>query len=202
MNDIIKKIKGTDLKEKNIFNKDESIVINFSSINNSELNYSSSKFLNVPIVNQKDPDGIPNNMCWAADVASIVNYKNGRNLTAINVCDTMGYQYNQGGNAYDTQYALNHYSIPSTALGSTMSEPDIVSDISNNKPAVIGLYSDYGIGHSVVLCGYASYSSAFTLSVMDSYEERYSAMYYDSTIGRYYLSGASMYHWYFTVRLN
>lgn len=61
---------------------------------------STSKILNTSgcLVNQRDSSGKSRGMCWAASVATIVRYMKGNSyLTAYNVCDKMGIDYDKGG---------------------------------------------------------------------------------------------------------
>lgn len=50
-------------------------------------------------------------MCWAASVATIVNYIRGTGYTAWDVCNMMGIGYDQGATASEKQQALAHYGI-------------------------------------------------------------------------------------------
>ena len=50
-------------------------------------------------------------LCWAASVATIVNYRNGTAYTAKNVADRMGIEYNTGGTLENASLALNLYGV-------------------------------------------------------------------------------------------
>ncbi|MBQ2981814.1 MAG: hypothetical protein IJD58_06770 [Lachnospiraceae bacterium] len=95
-------------------------------------------------------------LCWAASVATIVNYKRGLDVfgyTARNVADIMEIGYNEGGTIYDARDALAKFGFSYSILKTKMSWYSIKRNISLDKPFMIGLKSDYG-KHFITGYGY------------------------------------------------
>lgn len=47
--------------------------------------------------------------CWAASMATILNYLNGTSITAANICDTMNIGYNDGASIETAMHAMANY---------------------------------------------------------------------------------------------
>lgn len=95
-------------------------------------------------------------LCWAASVATIVNYKKNSMLygvTARNVADRMEIGYNTGATLTQTRNALASYGLSYTASSSKLSWSKVKSNILADKPFIIGLSSQYG-GHMITGYGY------------------------------------------------
>ncbi|RDU23490.1 papain-like cysteine protease family protein [Anaerosacchariphilus polymeriproducens] len=116
-----------------------------------------TKLLNTDecLVNQQDSNGQERGMCWAATVASIVRYMRGNNtLTAQEVCDFMGIDYDLGATIEEMQDALSKYGLSFKIKYHHSTWNEITQNIPNKKPIGIAAYSNLG-GHAVTLIGYS-----------------------------------------------
>lgn len=97
-------------------------------------------------------------MCWAACVATVVNYKKNSSINPFEVCNKMSIGYNEGGTAYNIRDALNKYSVDYQKVRFDMLTLDQVKDnIDGKHPIVALLFSNaYSMGHAVVIFGYTS----------------------------------------------
>lgn len=103
------------------------------------------------------------NICWAASVATIVNYIKGTSYTAKNICTHMDLPYSEQ-NGYVSLDALNDY--VSGYEAQIASKSIIKNDIDNKKPLfMICVPEDGGSGHSTVLYGYYTSVSSGNLYV-------------------------------------
>lgn len=98
------------------------------------------------------------NICWAACVATIVNYKNGRALTAADVAAEMGHNYTlpgyTGASLEDTISALSFYSLTYNATSAKLSWTGVKDNIKNNRPFIVGIESSGG-RHMLTGYGYS-----------------------------------------------
>lgn len=106
-------------------------------------------------------------MCWAASVATIVNYIRGTGYTAWDVCNTMGIGYDQGATASEKQQALAHYGINYVEKMGQSSFSSIMSDIGAKRPIAASTTSSKG-GHAVTVYGYRNISSGQYVMIWDS----------------------------------
>lgn len=106
-------------------------------------------------------------MCWAASVATIVNYIKGTNYTAWDVCNTMGIGYDQGAAASEKQQALARYGINYVEKSGQSSFSSIMSDIGAKRPIAASTTSSKG-GHAVTVYGYRNISSGQYVMMWDS----------------------------------
>lgn len=160
-----------------------------------------SKFLNVPIVPQRTSDGVQHGMCWAASVASIVNYVMGENVTAVDVCDKMNVGYDDGANGATACDALNSYGVSSSSVDSVIGFDSAYNYINNNKPVYMRSSCSDG-AHATVINGWTKSSDGNTLTIMDPAYECYKQVYSDDGSDYYYYFGDLVMQWYATVVLN
>lgn len=106
-------------------------------------------------------------MCWAASVATIVNYIKGTNYTAWNVCDAMGKGYDAGGDIYDKKKALAYYGINYVEKLGQSAFSSIISDINAKRPIGMSTTSAMG-GHAVTLYGYRNLANGKYIMIWDS----------------------------------
>lgn len=101
--------------------------------------------------NKKGQGNLP--ICWAASVATIVNYRKGSNLSAKDVCDKMKTGYN--GASIDTKLnALHEYGLTAYKKQvSSMSWKTIIKNIDEKRPIAMSTFSTNS-GHAVTLIGY------------------------------------------------
>lgn len=92
-------------------------------------------------------------LCWAASVATIVNYRKGKNITAKNVADMMGIGYNTGGTVENAVVALNSYHVSYKVHYSQNSWSLYKRNIDTKYPVYAHCSSKSGY-HAVVGFGY------------------------------------------------
>lgn len=118
---------------------------------------------NVSYVSQNPPS----NICWAASIACIVNYKKGNNFTAKQVAQShYGSDYNKGISVGDEAEILQKYGLNYTTRTIFPADGVIFSNIKNDYPvyATVGSYNN-DTDHDVVI--YAINISSPYLYVMD-----------------------------------
>lgn len=97
-------------------------------------------------------------LCWAATVATICNYRNGTNITAKNVADTMHIGYNEGAYPYEGQQALKNYGLSYNNFlnGSTKLSWSTLKTNINNKYPIYVHASASNSAHVVTAYGYST----------------------------------------------
>lgn len=102
-------------------------------------------------------------LCWAASVATIVNYKVAlSNLSAENVADKMKIGYDRGGTLTDIRSALYKYGINYNITYNKLPWNTVKINISRDKPFVIALKKE-NIGHAITAYGYACDSNGYKI---------------------------------------
>lgn len=116
-----------------------------------------------------NPKGQGNhNLCWAASVATIVNYVNGKDISARAVADIIGRNYEKGGTIYDKQNALEKYKIKyEIRRGRVLKWAEIIKNIDAKKPVSISARS-LDLGHSVTIIGYRRHKADEYIAIGDS----------------------------------
>ena len=100
-------------------------------------------------------------MCWAAAVATVVNYKKTSAVSAFEVCNRMGIGYNKGGTIFDEQAALSKYGVNYGKIRNSMLDwTTLKKNINNKYPIIANLLCNDGAlnAHAVTIYGYASTS--------------------------------------------
>lgn len=132
----------------------------------SKASSTDTKYLSVSKVLQ---NGL--NICWAASVACVGNYKTGDSYTAKQVAKKMNISYDTGAGIKDSKKALSSiYDIAADRNSSAPSVSTIISEIQADNPIWTGFGASSGLGHSVVFRGYSSSSRNFSISYMDPNE--------------------------------
>lgn len=137
------------------------------------------------------------NLCWAASVATIVNYKKNRNISAKTVANMMGIDYNTGAKLGDIKKALNKfelwYKIKYDKISWKTVKKRIVVD---DRPFVIALNSGGKMGHVITGYGFSN-NSAENMPMVQFWDSngQKGAFKYGDTI---YLYGIK-FKWYATV---
>lgn len=97
------------------------------------------------------------NLCWAACVATIANYKQNMNLTAEDVATAMNHNYfpvtYPGGTIENMIDALELYSLYYSDVDSKLSWTSVKSNINSSYPFIVLLHSTSG-NHAVTGYGY------------------------------------------------
>lgn len=109
------------------------------------------------------------NNCWAATVATIVNYKKNKSLEAGDVNLAMGISWYLAGTVKDTKKALKHYGLSySIKYGTPLSWVKVKESIGHKKPFCMGFISDAVAGHMVTGYGYATADKKKYIAIWDS----------------------------------
>lgn len=108
--------------------------------------------LSVPIVRNTTVNG--KGICWAAAIASKVNYLNNQNYLALDIFNSLASTYNAipAGTKEWTERGYEFYNIPCTYKGSMMNCVEVYNNIVNDIPIHISLTDDE-VGHAVILSG-------------------------------------------------
>lgn len=107
------------------------------------------------------------NWCWAATVATIVNYRLDKKLTAKQVANAMGKNAQQGADLYESQDALRKYGLYFSRR-ETYAPFDMVKlNIQNYSPMFMGGTSSSG-AHAVTIYGYREITGQQSLMIWDS----------------------------------
>ncbi|MCI8408640.1 MAG: hypothetical protein HFJ09_05135 [Lachnospiraceae bacterium] len=155
-------IRLSDINNRNsVLNNKTKNMVSFASTSASQ-----AKANVCPITNFVKQIG---NTCWAATVATIVNYKKNKNITAIDVCNKMGISVSEGGNLYETQAALKSYKLSYHIKTSHLIWSSICKNIDDDKPFCMALETKTKDAHIVTGYGYKSTSTGSKkISVWDS----------------------------------
>ena len=163
------RIVNREMQRKSTINYSASIPLISLSIDEISILSYGSKYLNVPIKLQGS-DG----NCWAASIASIGQYRTGKNYTARQVCDKAGIGYDEGANIYDASYWMSEIygsKCSNTVYYSKPYVSRIRSDINLNKPMFVAFREitndPYPAGHAVIFDGYAYTSTSNIIRYMD-----------------------------------
>lgn len=95
-------------------------------------------------------------LCWAAAVATIVNYKTGSSLSATYFADKYHIGYNMGATLEQSQKCLTGFGLNYTLIDTKLSWSKIKTNIDNDKPFVIRLYASGVGGHQITGYGYGA----------------------------------------------
>lgn len=109
-------------------------------------------------------------LCWAATVATIVNYRKGTNITAKEVAKAMGIGYDDGGRDEDVENALSKYGLYTyyTIYDQVGSFSTIMKHIQSQYPMRVSGRNAAGEGHSVTLYGYRNLSNGKYIMLWNS----------------------------------
>ena len=136
------------------------------------------------------------NICWAACVATIVNYKKGYSLTAGNVATKMGHNYTAddyaGASLSETVSALSRYGLTYGSSGK-LSWSNVKSRINADQPFIVCI-EEGSINAGHMLTGYG-YSCQYGDSEVDA-DSRYLQVWDPNGAKRsfsYYASSYSLY---------
>lgn len=124
------------------------------------------------------------------------------NLTAQQVADKMGINYQTGANMNTTRSALNRY-LPFTYVwlrqSGQFSKAKVKGQISENEPFCIGfLTADASGGHMCAAYGYQDWPTTFIINIMEPNNGRRALRMTDSECESLVL-GNRIYNWYETL---
>ena len=105
--------------------------------------------------NFKSQGSLP--ICWAASVATIVNYMNGTNISAKQVCNDMNLPY-KGKDIYIKQKALCLYGLIFTKTDAQLSWSQIKDNINKKSLIAASTFAESGGGHAITIHGYKYYA--------------------------------------------
>ncbi len=145
------------------------------------------------LYNAKGQESLP--ICWAASVATIVNYRLGKNYTAKNVCDKIGTGY-VAKDINVKQKALKAYNISYYITTKQLSWSCLTKNIDNKYPVAASTFSSTStdMGHALTVYGYKMISTSQYITVWDSASNSSKTVYYKSG-GSTFTSGGSTYTW-------
>jgi len=92
-------------------------------------------------------------LCWAATVATIIDYIRNSSLTAINIADMMGIDYNAGATVSQVSSALQRVGLSYKISNSKLAWSQAKTNITLDKPFALCLYTS-GAGHMLTGFGY------------------------------------------------
>lgn len=92
-------------------------------------------------------------ICWAASVATVVNYRKGTSITAKNVCDVMNTGY-VGATIDVKQNALKKYGLNYTKRNSQLTYNQIKTNINNKYPIAASTFEPGGGAHAITVYGW------------------------------------------------
>ena len=103
------------------------------------------------------------NICWAACVATIANFKNGSSLTAEGVATAMGQNYTSstylGANTETTIAALSLYGLTDNNISGKTVWTNLKNNIKNDRPFIIFIFSaNKANGHALTGYGYSCHT--------------------------------------------
>lgn len=134
-------------------------------------------------------------ICWAACVATIVNFKNGRNLSAENVASALGHNYTSssytGASVSQTVSALSYYGLSYSNTNAKLSWTRVKSNINANSPFIMGITSSAG-GHMLTGYGYGCQYGDDDADASMRYVQVWDPNGYKRTL-QYYASSYSLY---------
>ncbi|MDF2804699.1 MAG: Papain-like cysteine protease AvrRpt2 [Anaerocolumna sp.] len=167
----------------NLYNNLRSFNTTFSSALSADFStYSlpASYGLNMPIKLQGQDEN-----CWAASVASILQYKKGISKTARQVCNDAGIGYNDGADQNEISASLSSYGINNyIAGGFYQNVGDIYTLLSSSyiPNAIFGANlwdssTSNDAAHSVIIRGYSASTQGAYLSIMDPNKSSYSMIF-------------------------
>ncbi len=98
-------------------------------------------------------------LCWAASVATICNYRNGTNITPIQIANAMGVGINDGASTLTSQKALKNngvtYNVLNANSSDLMSWSVLKSNINSKYPVyVVADAANSKMAHAVTVYGY------------------------------------------------
>lgn len=197
------KKKSDTIARESILNSKATSLNSQSSLSSMALSTSlSSKWLQVPKINQMDSNNVKRGMCWAAATASILDYKLNCNLSATTICDISQKSYNIGGSIYDARNAMVYYGVYSSrAITGILNDTTIESYINNNTPIYMESRGGSSLAHSTVLRGYMVGSGYIDISIMNPNTAQYEAAYRVGSSYNYSMGNVT-YTWTQTVVYN
>lgn len=108
------------------------------------------------------------NLCWAASVATIVNYKKNKNITAKDVANKMKVGYNDCAGLETTNDALKSYGVNYKIINDKLSTSQIKKKINeNNRPFIMALAAGKD-GHMITCYSYKVSSGKMKIGCWDS----------------------------------
>lgn len=93
-------------------------------------------------------------LCWAASVATIINYRMGTTYSAKNIATVMGIDPMSGASVYQSASALRYFGLDYSAFLSTMSFNSIMTELNIQFPFIVSGNSATGNAHAVTAYGY------------------------------------------------
>lgn len=176
--DFIEEMKPMDCNTNEILSNNKNIEEAYSPSYSFNLTSGSDVGKIFSLYNKKGQGNLP--ICWAASVATIVNYRKGSNLSAKDVCNRMKTGYT--GATIDTKLnALHEYGLTAYKKQvSSMSWKTIIKNIDEKRPVAMSTFSNNS-GHAVTLIGYRFRSGTKYVVLWNSGNKQVQTVTYPST---------------------
>lgn len=107
-------------------------------------------------------------MCWAASVATIVNYIKGKNYSASYICTMAGIGLSQGANIDKKKEVLADYGVTYKKRTRQLTWNEILINIQGKKPIAVSAFASKGEGHSLTIYGYVNARGKMQIVLWDS----------------------------------
>lgn len=142
-------------------------------------------------------------MCWAAAVATVVNYRNDSSVTPFDICNRLSIPYNRGGTIDDIHNGLDLYGVKYNKKLSMIDEWNIIKkNIDNKYPIVAFLTCNDNIlvPHTVTVYGYtASKDLTYWDSLLDDEKGGTKAVSYNKVGSKFLAISGHSFSWATTV---
>ncbi len=147
----IDNMKPVDIKQIQFSTQNNNIKEEYTPLFSEDRNSGSDYIKVCSLYNKQGQGSLP--ICWAASIATIVNYRLGTNYTAKDICDNEGLEY-KGANIDTKQQALKTYGLFYDKMTSQLSWELIVKNINNKYLIAASTFDGRGNGHSITVYGY------------------------------------------------
>ncbi len=107
-------------------------------------------------------------MCWAASVATIVNYIKGKNYSASYICTMAGIGLSQGANINKKKEVLADYGVTYKKRTRQLRWNEILINIQAKKPIAVSAFTSKNEGHSLTIYGYVNARGKIQIVLWDS----------------------------------
>lgn len=176
--DVLHKVKNKDLENKNVTNSaiDEIMTIG-DDLPGDGSGADESSTINIPIVLNQDING---GICWAACIASELNYIKGTSYSAVDIYNSYTYDYytpvSYSNN--DKKDIYNSESLSVNYVAEKIGYNSLKNEIINNRPVDSLMYNSIMPNHEVVIRGYYDFDSSSDtaskyISIMDPNNNNY-----------------------------
>lgn len=130
------------------------------------------------LYNARGLQGYP--ICWAAAVATAVNYRKGTNYSATDICDSIGCEY-EAQDIATIDSALDYYNMNYSIAYNQLSWSTIKKNIGNKYPVIVVALTSSLNGHAIDVYGYRTISTSDYVIMWNPGTESSQTIYYNPT---------------------